>query len=65
VTYNYDDFRRLHLENPGHYGIIACASYKCSTAREAKAKAKHIDAEIKRHRSLNGQFIWIPKPLSR
>jgi hypothetical protein len=65
LTYNRDDFLRLHRENPGHYGIIACASYKCSPAREAKAKAKRIDAEIKRVRSLNGQFLWISKPRSR
>lgn len=58
LTYNANDFKKLHDECRSHFGIIAC-----KLEANARAQAKRIDAFVRQLSSpskLRGQFKWLP-----
>ncbi|MCU0345309.1 MAG: DUF5615 family PIN-like protein [Saprospiraceae bacterium] len=58
VTFNYQDFRRLHLRTPGHFGIIICSHDK-----DATALANRIHAAIAAEGDdLQGKLLRINRP---
>src|SRR6185437_10979411 len=56
VTYNWDDFARLHDQYPAHAGIIVCAVDPDSDSLSAR-----IDQNIRVAGDLAGKILQIPR----
>jgi predicted nuclease of predicted toxin-antitoxin system len=59
LTFDRDDFKRLHRANPNHAGIVICTFDSNWTAL-----AQRIDTELANTHELNGQLIRVVKPQS-
>jgi hypothetical protein len=56
LTLNRRDFRRLHDTGAEHEGIVACTQDV-----NFAGQAQRIDAELRKHSKLKGQFIRVVK----
>ena len=57
LTFNHKDFRRLHLADPAHTGIVSC-----SRDADFAALARRIDGAVATISNVAGRFVRIVTP---
>lgn len=60
LTFDWNDYYRLHVANPHHSGIVAC-----TVDRDVHALALRIHEAIESLSSLHGLWVRIVKPQSK